>query len=88
MLAKFGNFGLIWANFAPLVVAKSMPKARLKSQKPFNSSTMNPKATWSSSLESYHPYLLPQFFSKIHKILAFIVAYQKTQKANLTSLEL
>jgi hypothetical protein len=37
-----------------------MLEARLKSQRPSNSSIMNPKATWSGSLESYHPYLLPQ----------------------------
>jgi hypothetical protein len=49
-----------WADFATLVVAENMPKVRLKSLKPSNSSTMDPKATWRSSLESYHPYLLTQ----------------------------
>jgi hypothetical protein len=56
-------------------VAKSMPKARPKSLKPFNSSIVNPNATWSISLESYHPYLQPQKVSKypqtycVHNIL-------------------
>jgi hypothetical protein len=31
ILAKFDCFGHFWANFATLTVAKSMPKARLKS---------------------------------------------------------
>jgi hypothetical protein len=37
---------------------------RLKSLKSSNSSTLNPNATWSISLESYHPYLQPQTVSK------------------------
>jgi hypothetical protein len=41
-------------------VAKSMPKARLMNR--------DPNATWSGSLESYHPYLLPQKVSKNPKI--------------------
>jgi hypothetical protein len=45
-------------------VVENMPEARLKSLKPSNSSTMNPKTTWSGSLESYHPYLTPQKVSK------------------------
>jgi hypothetical protein len=31
ILANFGNFGQIWAKFAALAMAESMPKARLKS---------------------------------------------------------
>ena len=31
ILAKYGNFGKSWADSATLVVAKSMPEARLKS---------------------------------------------------------
>jgi succinate-acetate transporter protein len=49
---KFGSFGQFWAKFAALTVVESMPKARLKSSKTFNSSIMNPNATWSVSLES------------------------------------
>jgi hypothetical protein len=60
ILAKYGNFGKIWADSTTLAVAKSMPEARLKSYKPSNSSIANPKATWSGSLKSYHPYLLLQ----------------------------
>jgi hypothetical protein len=41
-----------------------MLEARVKSIKPFNSSTMNPNTTWSGSLESYYPYLTPQKVSK------------------------
>jgi hypothetical protein len=36
-LANFGNFGQIWAKFVALTVVESMPEARLKSLKPFNS---------------------------------------------------
>jgi hypothetical protein len=49
-------------------VAESMPKLWLKSLKPHNFSTMSPNVTWSVSLESYHPYLLPQKVSKNQKI--------------------
>ena len=49
---------------------------------------MNPEATWSGSLEIDHPYLLPQKVSKIHKLLAFIIAYPKSQKVILAFLEL
>jgi hypothetical protein len=48
---------------------------------------VNPKVAWSDSLESYHPYPLPQKVSKIQKFIAFIVAYPKTQKIVLASLE-
>jgi hypothetical protein len=58
------NFVKFWAKFAALTMAESMPKVRLKSLKPFNSSTVNPNATWSISLESYHLYLEPQKNSK------------------------
>jgi hypothetical protein len=34
--ANFGSFGQIWADFATLAVADSMPKLRLKSLKPHN----------------------------------------------------
>jgi hypothetical protein len=36
ILAHFGSFGHIWANFVALIVAKSMPKFGLKSLKPHN----------------------------------------------------
>jgi hypothetical protein len=51
---------------------------------------VNPKATWSGSLKSYHPYLLSQKVSKnpIFFFAAFIEAYPKMQKAVLASLEL
>jgi hypothetical protein len=51
--ANFGSFGQIWVEFATLTVAESMPEAKLISLKPSNSSTVNPNATWSVSLESY-----------------------------------
>jgi hypothetical protein len=62
--SKLGRFGYFWVEIATLAIDESMPEARLKSLKPFNSSTVNPKATWSGSLISYHPYLLPQKVSK------------------------
>jgi hypothetical protein len=68
MFIKLIVFGQILAKFATLAVAESMPRARLKSLKPSNSSIMNPNATWSSSLESYHLYLMPQKVSKNLKI--------------------
>jgi hypothetical protein len=37
ILGVLGSFGLIWAKFATLTVAESVPKARLKSSKPHNS---------------------------------------------------
>jgi hypothetical protein len=46
---------------------------------------VNPKATWSFLLESYHPYLLPQKVLKNIKFIAFIVAYPKIQEAFLVS---
>jgi hypothetical protein len=49
---------------------------------------VNPNATWSGSLESYHPYLLSQKVSKFHKFIAFRAACPKTQKAILAALEL
>jgi hypothetical protein len=57
-LGRFGQISIA------LIVAESMPKARLKSLKPSNSSTVNPNASWRVSLESYHPYLQPQKVSK------------------------
>jgi hypothetical protein len=39
-------------------------------------------------LESYQAHILPQKNSKIQKLVAFIIAYSKLQKAILTSLEL
>jgi hypothetical protein len=59
-----GKFWQFWAEFAALIVAKSMLEAMLKSLKHSNSSIVNPNATWSISLESYHPYLQPQKVSK------------------------
>jgi hypothetical protein len=59
------------------VLAKNMPKARLKSKKPSNSSTVNPRATWSGSLESYHPYLLPQKVSNNPKIYCIHTSLSK-----------
>jgi hypothetical protein len=41
----FGQIWQFWVEFATLTMAKSMPKARLKSQKPSNSSIMNPNTT-------------------------------------------
>jgi hypothetical protein len=61
-LSKFWQF---WAESAILAMVENMPKARLKSQKPSNSLTMNPNTAWNGSLESYHPYLTPQKVSKI-----------------------
>jgi hypothetical protein len=49
-------------------VVESMPKFGLKSSKPHNFSIMTPNVTCNSSLESYHPYLLPQKVSKAPKI--------------------
>jgi hypothetical protein len=66
-------------------VAKNMLEARLKSSKASNSTTMNAKATWSGSMDSYHPYLLVQNFSKNQKILAFTIACPKTQKVVLAA---
>jgi hypothetical protein len=37
IFAALGSFGLIWAEFAALNMAESMPKPRLKSSKPQNS---------------------------------------------------
>jgi hypothetical protein len=72
-----------------LVVAENMPKARLKSSKASNSSTMNPIGTWSDSLESYHPYLPPQKeFQKIQKFIAFTVACPTAQNDILTASKL
>jgi hypothetical protein len=45
ILAVSGSFGQFWVEFATLTVAESLPKARLKSLKPYNSSTINPNAT-------------------------------------------
>jgi hypothetical protein len=59
-----GSFGQVWAEIATLTVAESLPKVWLKSLKPHNSETVNPNVTWNVSLESYHPYLLPQEVSK------------------------
>jgi hypothetical protein len=36
ILADLGNFGQIWANFATLAMADSMPELRLKSLKSHN----------------------------------------------------
>jgi hypothetical protein len=66
-------------------MAKSMPKARLKSLKLFNSSTMNPNTTWSSLLKSYHPYLPLQKVKKICKHIIFTITYPKMQKAILVA---
>jgi hypothetical protein len=63
----FGQILAVLGRFAAFTVAESMPETRLKSLKCFNSWTVNPNATWSISLESYHPYLLPQKVSKNSK---------------------
>jgi hypothetical protein len=55
-------------DYATLLVVESMPKASMKPLKPSNSSTMNPKTTWNSSLESYHSYLVSQKVSKNSQI--------------------
>jgi hypothetical protein len=47
---------------------------------------MNPNATWSSSLKSYHPYLLPQIVSNNSKFIAFIIACPKMQIVVLDAL--
>jgi hypothetical protein len=75
------DFGQIWTGSVILVVAESMPKARLKSLKPSNSSTVNPKATWSGSLESYHSYLLPQKVSKNLQIYCIHSSLPKNAKS-------
>jgi hypothetical protein len=49
---------------------------------------MNPNATWSTSLESYHPYLQPQKVSKNPLIFAFTIAYPKMKKFILAALVL
>jgi hypothetical protein len=54
-----------------------MPKARVKSQ---TSSIVNPNATWSGSLESYHPCLLPKKVSKSKKLIAFTATCPKKCK--------
>jgi hypothetical protein len=36
ILANFGSFGQIWAEFAAFTVAESMPKLGLKYSKPHN----------------------------------------------------
>jgi hypothetical protein len=64
-----------------------MPKTRLKSSKASNSSIVNPIATWSSSLESYHPHLLLQKVSKSKNLLYVQVLAKKMQKAILVALE-
>jgi hypothetical protein len=76
-----GSFGQIWANFVALAVAESIPKARLKSENPSNASTVNPKATWSGSLKSYHLYLLPQKVSKNPKIYYILSNLPKNTKS-------
>jgi hypothetical protein len=77
-----------WANFAIYAVAKSIPDKRLKSLKPSNSSTMNPKAIWNGSLKSCQPYLLLQKVSKNPNIYCIYSIYPKMQKAILVALEL
>jgi hypothetical protein len=57
ILANFGSFGQIWADFQAFIVAESMPKLGLKSSKPHCFSTVSPNVTCNNSLESYHPYL-------------------------------
>jgi hypothetical protein len=57
ILANYGSFGQIWAEFAPFIVAKNMPKLGLKSSKPLNFWTLSPNVTCNGSLESYHPYV-------------------------------
>jgi hypothetical protein len=57
ILANFGNFGRIWADFLAFTVAESMPKLGLKSSKPHNFSIVSPNVTCNGLLESYHPYL-------------------------------
>jgi hypothetical protein len=85
--AVLSSFGNIWAHFAALTVAESMPKARLKSLKSSNSSTVNPNATWSGSFGSYHPYLLNKF-EKNPKFIAFTSACLKSLKSILATLVL
>jgi hypothetical protein len=58
ILANFGSFGQIWAEFAAFNVAESMPELGMKSSKPHNFSTVSPNVTCNGSLESYHPYLI------------------------------
>jgi hypothetical protein len=64
ILANLGSFGQFWADFAALIVADSMPQLGLKSYKPHNFWTISPNVMCSVSLESYHPYLLPEKFQK------------------------
>jgi hypothetical protein len=42
ILADFGSFGQIWADFPAFTVAESMPELGLKSSKPHNFSTVSP----------------------------------------------
>jgi hypothetical protein len=47
---------------------------------------MNPNTTWSSSLESYHPYQPPKKVSKnIRKYIVFTTPCPKMQKAILAA---
>jgi hypothetical protein len=73
-------FGQFWADSTALIVVESMPKARLKSLKSFNSSTVNPKITWSGSLENYHPYSLLQKVSKNPQIYYIHNSLSKNSK--------
>jgi hypothetical protein len=43
---------------------------------------MNPKATWSSSLESYHPNLVPQKVSKNPKLYCIHSSLSKNVKSH------
>jgi hypothetical protein len=67
-VSSLGKFWQFWAGFTAFTVAESMTKLGLKSSKPHNFSTVSPNITCNNSLESYHPYLLPQKVSKNSKI--------------------
>jgi hypothetical protein len=54
-VSSLNRFWQFWSDFASLAVAESMPETRLKSLKPHNSLTMNPKVACSGSLERYNP---------------------------------
>jgi hypothetical protein len=78
----FGKLGQIWADFATFTVAESMLELRLKSSKPHNFLTVSPNVTCNGSLESYHPYLLPQKVSKNPKIYCIHSSLPKDAKTH------
>jgi hypothetical protein len=78
--ANFGKFWQFWADFAAFTVVEIMPELGLKLSKPHNFSTVSPNVTCNSSLESYHPYLLPQKVSKNPKIYCIYSSLPKPAK--------